>query len=596
MTITVRINGQYADTDADTRIGLQWKSWLFARNGMETSRSFGFSLPDTPDNNKMFIIDRDPNFYGVRHAAKCEIVAGGVVLHGRAVLTSWGGGRYEILFMYGDLDLPGNFGDSLHGHLFTGATFEFTGKDRAVTGQMLHDFGFYSYNNGTAQTPDVGYQPGMFPTVNLGWLIEQAAANVGYSVAMPSNSIRDPHRYGLVLPTMDVDKPLPALRVTGSARAGWSPVFPAGYSQLSEFGLKVETRRYKRGYFPANVTVYVFVAIRPITISYTGSLSLPWFFVSGQGDDLWNWSDDGNNVPEASECASFERELAVGDWFAIVSSLDVHALPFFRPWCWDGQTGYTGAVDCTFTVKEAAGVVQAGQTVTLDDNMPDLSFTQLLQAACDLTDCILEVDGAAKTVTLHPSPDILNGWNWLDLDTAGVTEVKEVLRYIEGLSRHNYVRCKSADYVREEMMFRRDFPCDNDALDEEAEFSQIPFNEGNWEVTDGVKVAQLEDVTVGANGDYAYKGVLTVIYENTTLYGNGNALHVQTVNDEGLGAEMAEASREAVSVRLTARVPLRLFAALAPGALAVWRGRRWHVRTATWSDGLADLELLSLNS
>lgn len=593
--IAIRINGKYADTDARTQLGLQWQSWLFARNGMETSRSFGLSVPDTPANNSLFMLDMDPNFVGVRHSAKCEITDGGLVLRGSVVLTDWGSGRYNLLFLYGDLDLPSSFCQSLHGHLFTGASIEFTGKERATTGAMVSTFGFHAYHNGTATLPTVGLQPGLFPTVNLGWLLEQAAMNVGYSVAMPSGNIRDPHRYGLVLPTMDVNKELPALRVVGSGRAGWSPVYPSGYSQMSEFGLRVETRRYKRGYFPANVTVYVFVAIRPITLQYTGSLSSPWFFVSGEGAELWNWNDAGDNVPDAVEASSFERELSVGDWFTVVNASDAHPLPFFRPWCWDGQTGYTGAVDCSFTVKDAGGVVQQGQTLNLDENMPDLTFTQLLQAVCDLTDCIVEIDGSLKSVTLHPSTGILTGWEWLDLDESGVLEVKEVLRCIDGMSRHNLVRCKSADYVREEMKFVRDFPCDNDALDEEAEFAVIPFNEGNWRQDGASKLAELEDVTVGANGNYQYKGVLTVIYENTGYYGNGAALHVQTINDEGLGMEMAAASRDAVSVRLTARVPLLKFAGLTPGATAAWRGRRWHVRGASWSGGVAELELLSLN-
>ena len=102
-----------------------------------------------------------------------------------------------------------------------------------------------------------------------------------------------------------------------------------------------------------------------------------------------------------------------------------------------------------------------------------------------------------------------------------------------------------------------------------------------------------DDVEVGDNGSVQYRGCLSVFYEAPA---NNYALHVQTINDLGVGLEMAEGSRNAMQCRVTARIPFHKFTTLQPGAIAKLNGRLWTVKSAVWSGEAADLELIYLKS
>lgn len=580
------INGFLVDTDEGTELGLAYRSPLFSRDGISISRSFGLSVPDTPTNNRLFMMSESSEFPGVRTGAQCTINSGGVSLDGVVYLDRWSGGRYELLFMYGDLATDEDaFTRPIKGNVFTGRTLTLTGKDETEPpGQMVPMFGWYPYINGYGQPGIVGNPPTMFPTVNLGWLIEEAAAAIGYTVTMPVAPLRDPHRFGLVLPTMEVYSDT-AVRVTGSARSGWTLV--SGAATWADVGLTVTARRYKRGAFNANVTVYTFTAIRPVRVEYDPTTAMgntANVFCAAMGYD---WMGG-----EAFGFGARQFDMDTGDWFTVVNQFDKHN-GVFRDY-WDGQTGYTTAVDVTFTVKNREGTPNVGDTVSLDDNLPDMSLADLLQAACDLTACVFEVDGQQKTITMYEEEELIDGVTAVDLDSCGVTGVKEIVRYIDGLARRNHVVCKSADYVAEEMRFRRDYPCDNDILPDEQELAVVPFNEGNWRETGGMKLAVFDDVQLAADGGVNYKGTLSVIYESGQP-GGGYGLHVQTLSERGVGKDLAAASREAMSVRLTARVPFHKFAGLRGNSMATWRGRPWHVRSAVWQGGLVDFELVLLN-
>ena len=587
MTIAIMIDGRLVDTDSNTQLGLQFESNVFASKGIEVAHSFGLSLPCTARNNVIMNLSELQDYPGVRQSAECVITAGGVALNGRVVLQEWSGGRYNLLYMYGDLvgAKNGLFSAKINTYLNgLGDQKTLTGRDDLILGGPIPNFGFYGYHNGAVATGNIftaGGLAGMFPSANLGYLIDSAAAACGYTCNYPADPLRIAHKFGLVLPTMNHYQDR-ICRVTGTGRGGWTDV----NGNLASAGLTIKARRYKRGAFNANVTVYTLTAQKHLTISYVYANSMTNttnVFAGGQGYDFMGVSD--------FYFSDREFEMNAGDWFTIVNYFDKKDGVFKK--YWNGQHGYETAVDCTFTVKDDAGEVQASDTLYLADNLPEMSLSELCQAYCGLCDLVMQINEAHKEIDFIPMPTILQGMTVVDLDKVPVVEKKSIARYIDGFSRHNYVRCKPEDYVSEDMMFVRDYPCENEALDDDNDLIIVPFNEGNWKISGGNKEAVFEDVEVGDNNSVSYKGVLSIYYEAAGV--GDYARHVQTINDEGVGVDTATATRNAVTCRVTAKIPFHVFARLTAGANALLNGREWLIRSATWSGDAADLELVDLD-
>lgn len=594
MTMAMTIGGRLVDVDGETKLGLRWESGLFSTDGLKVSRSFGLSVPCTPANDRVFMFSFSQDYPGARHSMQCSIVAGGVALNGRVYLQEYSGGRYELLFMYGDLvsAASGIMADKLPGYLVgVEESITVTGSKTDVTvGGDIPPFGFYAYVNGAAVTGSPvtgGNEVGIFPSVNLGWLIDEAAAACGYTVNYPSPANQLAHNFGLVLPTMNTVTET-VCRVSGSARGGYTDVV----GNLASSGLTIAARRYKRGYFNANVTCYVLQATKGLTVKYIrtdAGTNTNNVFARGMGYDFpQSWIDD-----HLLDYSVAEFHLNAGEWVAIVNWADMRSS--FNKHYWDLQDGYTTGIDCTFKVVDDAGVVQPGETVNLADNLPEMSLAELCQAYAGLCDLSVSVNEDGKEITFTPLANIINGALIADLDNVKRTEVTRITRYIDGFARHNIVRCQSADYVAEECRFRRDYPCDNDSLDEERDIVTVPFNEGNWELnqTTGGKSAVFNDVEVGDNGHVQYRGCLSVFYRSPV---GEPALHVQTINDEGVGREAAAATLNALECRVAARVPLYRFAELRPGHLVRLHGLLWTVKAATWDGDVAELELVYLKS
>lgn len=593
MTIALTIGGALMDVDGDTKLGLVWDSGLFADGGIKLSRSFGLSIPCTPNNDKVLDMSYTQDFEGVRQSAQCSIVAGGVALNGRVYLQETDGRRYELLFVYGDLSgaASGIFTDKLPGYLAgIRESIQLTGSKTDVQwGGLIPGFGWYSYHNGAniaGSAVTSGGQAGLFPSSNLGFLIDSAAQAAGYTTNYPANSEQNAYSFGLVLPTMNTYTET-VCRVTGSARNNYVDVL----SNLTAAGLTVSTRRYERGRFDANVTAFVLQATKSLTIKYIATdagTNTNNVFAKGQGYDLpQSWIDD-----HILDFSVADFHLNAGEWFAIVNWSDM--VTSHNKKYWHLTNGYTTAIDCTFKVLDDAGTVNVGEVLNLADNLPDMSLAELCQAYCGLCDLLLSVDEENKVLTFTPLAQILAGSVAVDLDAMKHNEVTAITRYIDGFARHNYVRCNSAEYVTEECRFVRDYPCDNDSLPDERDIVTVPFNEGNWEIgSGGAKEAVFDDVEVGDNGSVQYRGCLSVFYEAPA---NEYARHVQTINDMGVGLEMAEGSRNAMQCRVTARMPFYKFAALRPGHIALLHGRLWTIKSAIWSGEAADLELIYLKS
>ena len=578
--IYIKCGDQMLDTDEGSRVGFSYKSrWLMEKDGGKY-RTFDLSVPATDTNNKVFLYDEEPVAAGVRQGMSATVSSGGVLLDGVLFVSQYSGGRYNLLFVHGVLSrafsvVPSWAIDNV-------ITVE--DKMQPTTSGRIPDFGFYQYDSGAFQ--GVVYPPlSLFPCANLGYLINTFAAYGGYTVNYPPAALGRRYQadaYGLILSTMNVYT-RDSVTATGSGVGGWNATV-AGGGTLSQLGLDVVGKWFKRGLFDNKKIVFAFVATRPITVVIADGQNV--VIASGQGYELHNsWSGiDGCTI-----------EMETGDWFTAVSPADWTR--HFGHEKWNGGLinphGYESTVSVSFEVCENTGVPSSGSQIDLSMNLPSLTLQQYLDAYCMIICAVWDIDEEAKEINIHPFDEMLGSLNYfISLDDRKVTSISSVKRYIEGWSRHNYIRCDSKN-VQDESYFKRDYPVENDYLDEEREVGVIPFNEGDWALNQyGQKELFSMDVVQTSNGELHYEGVVTVFYENALHDG---ALHIQTVNDEGVGVDYAAFTRQATTVEVNVAMSLQEFMRIEDRAAVTFRGATYVVESAQWGDGSARLVLLSVN-
>lgn len=580
--IEIVIRGNRVDTDKDTRLGLKFTGGIFRIADNEFTRSYGLSVPETDGNNKLFNHDGDPVMDGARTVSEGYIMAGGVIMSGDLYLQSYGGRRYELLFVERRGSSLINIPLNQLSQVYFPDTITVRPKD-VPSETTVPDFGWYWYHNETSHYGDVGL-PNIYPVTNLGYLIKEAAGAAGYAVQyLNGGSIyEDANNYGIILSSMNTYSSA-TVTVDGSGHGGWNAVVSGGQT-LADIGLSIVARQFKKGLFGANITVYTFTALRHIRVRCDNSdLRV---FMNGQGKSE-NWL----NWPEYQ---SIDIELNAGEYFTIVSYMDIHDGVFTDYVSLSG--GYsTNIPTTTLEVLDNDGIAGDGETIYLRNNLPDMTLADLLTAYCNLTCSSWTVDDSAGRVVVETFAHALSGagTHKIDLDAARVVSVDSVERFLGGFARHNRVVCKPASYVTDEYKFLRDYPCANDILDDDSEYAVIPFNEGNYEIDgNGDLIAHFDDVTIGSNMEVQYKGVLSMFFAHLS---GGAALHLQTINDAGgMGNEFAAFTNQATTVKVTVLLPLLEFAKFTPSTVCTWRGRDYIIRTATWGEGKCVLELVRL--
>lgn len=579
--IEIIIRGNRIDTDGSTRLGLKSTSGIFRVADNERTRSYSLSVPKTDLNNEIFNFNGDPVMEGVRTSAECVIMSGGVTLEGIVYLQSYGGRRFELLFVE-KIGVAMLFEPI--SHLNYPDSILIDGKERPVSG-AIPDFGWYQYSNSAADGSEIGTPVNQYPCTNLGYLIDVAASAAGYTVIYRnSGSIyENADNYGIVLDKMNTYSEA-VLRVNGSGHGGFTYTINTGQT-LNQIGLSVVARQFKKGLFQANITVYTFTAIRHIKVRcdhvgfevFSGGVGKPSDWLSDADD----WT-----VP-------FEMEMDAGDYFTIISYADITSSLFAKYVNMTG--GYeTNIPQTDITVLDNDGIAANGETIYLRDSLPELSLAELLKCYCDLTCSSWMVDDSTMEITVETYAHALAnaGGDMIMLDDSKIVSVGSVERFLSGFQQHNYVRCKSASYVEEPYKFLRDYPCANEILEEESGYAEIPFNEGNWHIDNDDRIADFEDVTIGTNGERQYKGVCSMFFAN---YNGGKALHLQTINDVGgMGMDFASMTRQAVTVKVSVVMSMLMFSRITPSTIARWHGRNYIVRTAEWSENVCQLELVRL--
>lgn len=603
MGVMISYGGWWLDTDDSTQLTLTWTSDILTQGNGERTHSLTLTVPATTRNNGIISNGNSPAFTGERLKRAATVTCDGVILEGSAVVTTFSGGRYSLLFLLGTEEgLQRELSSILAGANIEPLTY--TRKDEV--GKTTPTWGFIDYENGEHAAGSVGdgVTPNMFPAVNLGYLIEQAASALGYSVRIDGQQIdpagntdpRNPYYYNMILDKMESTQEDTVTVENFAARKheyeDAPPTITTGSgATLADLGLALGIKQYKRSAFNLPVRVYCFIAQRALKIKFprhvnvavAGGKGLEFFGnQTAQGRPSWN----AHEVElSAGQWFTFGRDAVEGDFGTIFggNKWNDDAFEFYL---WSGAG--SGGSSYTFTVSERGQVLTENISINLQDNLPDMTLEELLAAFCRITCGGFTVNGSVIDIYTFDgcvAEVLATGAQVTDAD--GVVSVGEVLRYVEGYAKRNGVKTKDADYVTEG--FARSYEMVSDAVEEEKDIAEIPFNSGQCLTT---YVAEFQDVQTASNGTQ-YKGCLSIVCNEPLV---SRPAHLRVVDGlHNLHAKFSEWLIDADEVRVSVLLPLTRWRALGVTSAVSLFGRAWLVKETTWSGGVADLTLCSID-
>lgn len=584
MVVDITLTGGVRlDTDGGTKVGLKYEGGVMGMPNGGAARSYDLSVPATDNNCAAFSISQSAETEGVRNSTPARLACGGAVMDGRLYLKRWAGRRFELLFVYNVADtLTDRIDDPVDRLITDDVVISVSKGDELDTG-VIKPFGFYHYtNNLTSHAhPTIGDTITSMPSTNLRWLIEHAAATLNLGVTWNNNGSEweQPENFGILLPTANT-RTWNSYSVTGSAVNGFAPSVPPW--------LHFATRRVKRGIAGANKTAYAYEAVQPCSVR-----------IDNVGDNYVVDGDTNNGRHIlANPGEAFLRNLQTGESFIIVNKDERKYMG--AAWWWASNAFEANIDQVTMLVGDIGTTAAVGGTLHLRDNLPDLTLRQLLDTYCLLT-CSTWYPNAANTgieVTTY-AYRIAAQALYADLDGMRVTEVDSVQRYIDGYANHNILTCKG---IGEEDMspdrhFRRDYYINNDYLENEAQYGEIPLWDGYAldSCNPGIYTAYFDDAATDADNGVVLTPRLGIFYANLHHTCDGEALHVSTIDAYGdVGKEFGSLLAQSVTVRVKIAASMLWFVGLKPVSVVRWRGRDYIVKQGSWGDGIAQLSLVRL--
>lgn len=566
-------NGVLLDLKQGAALSFKKTNILFAFDKAECERSISFDLPATPTNDEVFALAKDPAFdgQGMRRKFTAELRSGLMVKTGYLHVEQYTKGVYKAVFVCGDLvglqalRDAGKVSEMLtYANVTTWGGFPMTpAQGRSALWATIN----YTRKGGDP-----------FPSYRVQTLIEDAAAALGVTVTLPSD---DSVTGARVVPAelkgyTEQDVEFVGVQ-TGEMTQGAFPVITTAAIDAASTILTTETKRVLlRSDQGMTITTYggsvtQLVAEQDLTLQFPDDWNDNLFvgrFIGGETQLLTefdflgerSFNDYGEITGESLRGRSID--VARGEAFVVID------INYYKYGTDSGGTRWQGwfygdghHAECSFTLT---GEVSAtGQTVRMQDNLPELTIVELLKVVQAITGKQLCYDGAVSFDALD-----FNSWALYDY-TDRLLSVEKVERRFGDYAQTNVVQYRSGDAVLDANKISIAYNIDNDNIDAEKDLQTIPFSEGNRDGS--YLLTDAEDTD-------------TLAYADTTL---PKMRQMPLTKSSPLQALCDRST--AISAKLW--VTLQDWEALTPKTVVQIRGLRYVWTSGTWSKGVATLNL-----
>jgi len=466
----------FIDLPSNFNFSFAYNNSLFAFENTKLSRSGEFSIPRTPNNDDIFGFGHDFVNDGdsVRRAMSAQLFYDGGIIDGVIYLSKYGGGEYSAVFVYGELQVlknalsMGKIGDyiTVTDSLPTaGATINSGYNSEGIISEQ---FGWYKYRNLVSNWLASGMN--LSPVVRLYYLLEKAAERLGINLNMPYQII---NAFGLILPTQTASESLISCNVQGATNSlltltGGGDFFESGTTEF----------KYKTDFFGIwkGKDCTIFTAKRDCVLKLTNTY-FNYAIVTDKGRKfLTQQSMQGFFAFIEPQIV----ELKKGDYFSVVNISDYS---FETP-----VRDYSGIVNIDFEVYAGSDTeVDLGEVYYLQNNLPEVTFVDLLKTVANLLRAGINYDATTNTISLFDFN--FNKANAIELEN-DVIAIKSVDRTFLNYAKKNTIDFKSEEYVKNK--YSLDYFINNDNLTADKKLYTVPFSDGLQEQNSDIGVRDFE--------------------------------------------------------------------------------------------------------
>ena len=471
----------YLELPSDFQFSFNYNNGVFAFENMQLSRSGEFTIPETPNNNNMLDFANNQSNDGsfVRNKKKSELYFSGGKIDGWLYISKYSNG-YSAIFVYGELSALKRISEL--GNISSFAKFiDFVvpGTTPIKTSYQANGnfpyagFDFYNYKNGVDDANKNTDYFNLSPTVRLSHLVSGALAYLDGLTIDYTTIANGVDSIGIILSQNNAAKTLVNVTVSGIPNSTLNFSGGSAFFDLVTKKFHYTTRGafWKVGH---SQMVRCLQAKTDVTVRFntnSGTVGC----VGGNGylfysPSILNPADFFGTVRDGMEI-NFKK----GDYFTFVNRDDYM---FAEP-----VSKYVGSVSISFDVYVgSSGEVDLLENYYLRDNLPDVTFIDLLKIYANIFKCGILYDVEANRISF---------FNFIfDLSTAMqlddvCLEIKSVDRTFLNYAKRNYIKYKNEDYV-ENSLAEIVYKINNDNIEDEKILYSIPFSEGIKDLTNNV--------------------------------------------------------------------------------------------------------------
>ena len=595
-------DGQYLDLYADASIQFTHDNPLFAFDDLKCERTTNFKLPSTPKNDSIFALARMPQNYGLgmRRKFAAQLQMSGLVKDGYLYLTSYDGKDYNSIFVTGDLvgllnvKSVGKLSDVLP----KTDVLQYTGTDESAAVEWFNGYFMRQYKYRQAQNIVSS------PSSSVRQIIARICSDYGISIQVPSVY----SKLAMVTPYAQTMKEaqiafenkgynvLPALEDDPSDPSNDLTADLVLLQQQDVSMITYVKDHTNRVYQDWSYLVRTLMPTQNLTLSFPSDFPTSLFLVkiisnhAGGFDDVeflgdysfvkYRSSTDSVDINTGACVTSDPGEVTgeplrgksvdvqKGDKLLFVTTDDYCAgwndssMAYYKDdWAFT-QHDWSASIKVQGTNAKA----EIGETIRLVDNVPDITFTELLKILAAVNGKVLNF--ANNTILFED----LDTTNYPRFDTAGrLLERKDVERVFSNYAQRNTVAFEKDETQRAADVLSIAYTIENDNIDAEKELLNIPLSCADMIVEDGETRAYI-------NNDYQDPSE----YALMMLTGTGGDTYMHRVSlpiCAGLQALCDASTQIKISVRMTVLEYEQITAKtllLVDGVLYLWTSRSWQ--------------------
>lgn len=548
--IQFNCNGHFLDITEGFSPSLKRKNNAFAFGSLELGRSLAFDVPATPNNNTIFQQAKDYHKDG--HMARVQIQTqmqyGGGVCNGILYISKTNAKTYSCVFVFGELyalkalsdagKIQGGFGDKT----------KILPREPANGTYAMDRWASIDYMNGNRYG---------LPSVNLSRLFDDVPTLYGVNVffTQEMQRVRDiigelnapqfSTNFAKILPYFEItnfnghgilegktltrsDELKHAIingvdTIQGQTQGGKDDF----YAQDFALAVGVDSISIKFGNdFPDNIFICRYRSVNDVT--FYGDRS----FNTALGHDGVVASIVGR--PLAGREISIDRVDSDGN-------LNYFSFYDINTWYRDGvgmayNAGFIKFDNCTGATEEGElvfnfpisiesktkGDISEDIEYRLNDNLPDLTYIDILELFCNLYGKRIVANGNNISFT------DLNVSQWRIYDFTELISEGDTERKFLDWAQNNTIQFDSDESVFSGMRIKQEYTINNVNIDKNNDIYTVPFSEGNSAFVGNVEVANVRDLQTYR--DEQGEEITEIIADKPTIASCGSVEQMERIN------------------------------------------------------------------